>query len=175
MIKLYLIICIITLTCDMIPLDHESEKVLIFFYQNITSPTGIGVNQIRKHFKLSNERVASIIEELRIENFITDTPDLPGVTIRINPPNNFTLGQLYKITKRGIDYLKRQGEFKQSESHTFNQIINNSPNAQMTGNSPGSQQNIKNNNSINKEDSIIQKFSSLFSQLIIWIKALFGH
>ena len=113
---------------------------------------------------------------LRIEDFITDTPDLPGVTIRINPPNNFTPGQLYKITKRGIDYLKRQGDFKESESHTFNQIINKSPNAQMSGNSPGSQQNIKGNNNINKKDeSIIQKFSSIVSQLILWIKALFGH
>jgi hypothetical protein len=159
-------------------LDRESEKVLNFFYQNITSPTGIGVNQIRDHFELSNERIASIIEVLRIEDFITDTPDLPGVTIRINPPNNFTPGQLYKITKRGIEYLKRQGEFKQSESHTSSyQIINKSPNAQISGNnSPGSQQNIKGNNSKNKKDeSIIQKCSSMISQLIIWIKALFGH
>jgi hypothetical protein len=125
---------------------------------------------------LSSERIASIIEVLRIEGFITDTPDLPEGTIRINTPNNFTPGQLYKITKRGIDYLKRQGEFKQSESHTFTQIINKSPNAQITGNSAGSQQNIKVNKSKNKKDeSIIQKFSSMISQLIIWIKSLFGH
>lgn len=46
----------------------------------------------------------------------------------------------------------------------------------MTGNSPGSTQNIKGNNNKNKKDeSIIQKFSSMISQLIIWIKALFGH
>ena len=160
----------------MTPLDQESEKVLNFFYQNITSPTGIGVNRIRNYFQLSNERVASIIEVLRIEDFITDTPDLPGVTIRINPPNNFTPGQLYKITKRGIDYLKRQGEFKQSESYSSTQIINKSPNAQISSNSPGSQQNIKVNNSKNKKnESILQKFSNIISQLIIWIKALFGH
>lgn len=160
----------------MISLDTESDKVLNYFYQNVTSPTGIGVNQIRDHFQLSNERVDSIIEELRIDRFITDTPDLPEGTARINTPNNFSLGDLYKITQRGIDYLKRQGEFKQSESHTFNQIIK-SPNAQISGNSPGSQQNIKiNNNTKNKkEESIVQKFSSTISQLIIWIKALFGH
>ena len=104
----------VVLSYDMSALDRESEKVLNFFYQNITSPTGIGVNQIRDHFELSNERIASIIKVLRIEDFITDTPDLPGVTIRINPPEYFTPGQLYKITKRGVDYLKRQGEFKQS-------------------------------------------------------------
>jgi hypothetical protein len=113
---------------------------------------------------------------LRVEKFITDTPDLPEGTVRINTPNNFSLGELYKITKRGIDYLKRQSEFKESEPHTFNQIINKSPNAQISGNGPGSQQNIKVNNTKNKkEESIVQKFSSIILQLIIWIKTFFGH
>jgi hypothetical protein len=31
----------------MSPIDPEYEKVLNFFYQNIESPTGIGVNEIR--------------------------------------------------------------------------------------------------------------------------------
>ena len=40
----------VVLTYDMSALDRESEKVLNFFYQNIKSPTGIGVNQIRRSF-----------------------------------------------------------------------------------------------------------------------------
>jgi hypothetical protein len=38
----------------MSPVDHEYEKVLNFFYQNIESPIGIGVNEIRDHFPLMN-------------------------------------------------------------------------------------------------------------------------
>ena len=53
-------------TFVMSPIDPEYEKVLNFFYQNIESPTGIGVNEIRDHFPLSNERVSTVIKRLEV-------------------------------------------------------------------------------------------------------------
>ena len=151
----------VVLTYDMSALDRESEKVLNFFYLNITSPTGIGVNEIRDHFQLSNERVAFIIEHLKTVRFITDTPNLPEGTLSINAPNNFAPGKLFKITQRGIDYLTKQGEFKESVTKITTQTINNSPKAQIMADSPHGRQNIGSRN-----ESIISKIIKFIRGLL---------
>ncbi|MGI0050623.1 MAG: hypothetical protein ACRD8K_02700 [Nitrososphaeraceae archaeon] len=140
----------------MSPIDPEYEKVLNFFYQNIESPTGIGVNEIRDHLPLSNERVSTVIKRLEVQEFITATPD-PRGTLNTPAPNNFTLGKLYHITQRGIDRIKKQGEFKEHVPSISNQI-NNSPKAQIMANSLNGLQNIGNN------------YYSIISKLLKFIK-----
>ena len=142
-------------------LDPESEKVLNFFYQNIASPTGIGVNNIREHFQLSNERLSTVIKELEYRGFITDNPRAPKGTASIPAPNNFAPGQLYFITSRGIDYIKKEGEFKESAPSIVNQTIKKSPKAQIMANSPQSRQNIGSRN-----ESIISKLINLIRRYI---------
>jgi hypothetical protein len=145
----------------MIPLDPESEKVLNFFYLNISSFTGIGVNQIREHFQFSKERIDFIIEQLKTSRFITETPDLPEGTLSINAPNNFTPGKFYKITQRGIDYIQKQGEFKETITNISTQTINNSPKSQIMTDSLHGRQNIGSRN-----ESIISKIIKLLRGLL---------
>ena len=110
---------------------------------------------------MSNERVATIIEQLKIESFITDTPGFPEGTLSIPAPNNFTPGQLYKIARRGIDYLKKQGEFKEPVPNILKQTIKNSPKAQIMATSPHGRQNIGSRN-----DSIISKLIKLIRKFL---------
>ena len=144
------------------PLDPEYEKVLNFFYQNMESPTGIGVDEIRDHFPLSNERVSTLIKRLEVQDFITATPGYPRGTLGTPAPNNFTLGKLYYITQRGIDRIEKQGEFKEHVPSISNQI-NNSSKGQNMANSPNSRQNIGNRN------------DSTISKLIKFKKWIRGH
>jgi hypothetical protein len=146
----------------MSPLDPEYEKVLNFFYQNMESPTGIGVDEIRDHFPLSNERVSTLIKRLEVQDFITATPGYPRGTLSTPAPNNFTLGKLYYITQRGIDRIEKQGEFKEHVPSISNQI-NNSSKGQNMANSPNSRQNIGNRN------------DSTISKLIKFKKWIRGH
>ena len=145
-------------------IDPEYEKVLNFFYQNIESPTGIGVNEIRDHFPLSNERVSIVIKRLEVQEFITATPGYTTGTLSTPTPNNFTLGKLYHITQRGIDRITNQGEFKEHVPNISNQI-NNSPKDQIMANSLNGLQNIG-----NSYDSIISKPL----KFIKWIIARIG-
>ena len=145
-------------------IDPEYEKVLYFFYQNIESPTGIGVNEIRDNFPLSNERVSTVIKRLEVQEFITATPGYPTGTLSTPDPNNFTLGKLYHITQRGIDRITNQGEFKEHVPSIPNQI-NNSLKAQIMANSLNGLQNI-----VNNYDSIISKPL----KFIKWIIARIG-
>lgn len=146
----------------MSPLDPEYEKVLNFFYQNMESPTGIGVDEIRDHFPLSNERVSTLIKRLEVQDFITATPGYPRGTLSTPTPNNFTLGKLYYITQRGVDRIEKQGEFKEHVPSISNQI-NNSSKGQNMANSPNSRQNIGNRN------------DSTISKLIKFKKWIRGH
>jgi hypothetical protein len=148
----------------MSPLDPEYEKVLNFFYQNMESPTGIGIDEIRDHFPFSNERVSTLIKRLEVQDFITATPGYPRGTLSTPAPNNFTLGKLYYITQRGIDRIKKQGEFKEHVPSISNQI-NNSSKGQNMANSPNSRQNIGNRN-----DSTISKLIKFKK----WIRSHLG-
>lgn len=65
----------------MSPIDPGYEKILNFFYQNIESPTGIEVNEIRDNFPLSNEQVSTVIKRLEVQEFITVTPGYPRETL----------------------------------------------------------------------------------------------
>ena len=132
----------------MSPLDPEYEKVLNFFYENMESPTGIGVNEIRDQFPFSNEHVYTLVKRLEVQEFITAIPGYPRGTLSTQSPNNFTL---YQITQRGIDRIKNQGEFKEPVPSISNQI-NNSPKAKIMANSLHALQNI-----MNSYDSIISK------------------
>jgi hypothetical protein len=132
----------------MSPLDPEYEKVLNFFYENMESPTGIGVNEIRDQFPFSNEHVYTLVKRLEVQEFITAIPGYPRGTLSTQSPNNFTL---YQITQRGIDRIKNQGEFKEPVPSISNQI-NNSPKAKIMVNSLHALQNI-----MNSYDSIISK------------------
>jgi len=148
----------------MSPIDPEYEKVLNFFYQNIESPTGIGVNEIRDHFPLSNERVYTVIRRLEVQDFITATPGYPRGTLSTPDPNNYTLVKLYHITQRGIDRIKKQGEFKEHVPSVSNQI-NNSLKDQIMANSINGLQNIGN------------RYGSIISKLLKfrkWIIARIG-
>ena len=84
----------------MSPLDPEYEKVLNFSYENMESPTGIGVNEIRDQFPFSNEHVYTLVKRLEVQEFITAIPGYPRGTLSTQSPNNFTL---YQITQRGIE------------------------------------------------------------------------
>ncbi len=63
-------------------------------------------------------------------------------------------GDLYRIVKRGIDYIEKQGDYKENISNIYNQTITNSPNSQIMADSPNSQQNISINNNLNDQDRI---------------------
>jgi hypothetical protein len=143
----------------MSPLDPEYEKVLNFSYENMESPTGIGVNEIRDQFPFSNEHVYTLVKRLEVQEFITAIPGYPRGTLSTQSPNNFTL---YQITQRGIDRIKNQGEFKEPVPSISNQI-NNSSKGQNMANSPNSRQNIGNRN------------DSTISKLIKFKKWIRGH
>ena len=68
----------------MSPLDPEYEKVLNFSYENMESPTGIGVNEIRDQFPFSNEHVYTLVKRLEVQEFITAIPGYPRGTLVLN-------------------------------------------------------------------------------------------
>lgn len=133
-------------------LNSDAEKILEFFYQN--RPSFCGEKQIRETFGFNYNKTQTILRDLEIRSFISTTPNYPEGTLRPNPPKNVESGDLYRIVKRGIDYIEKQGDYKENISNIYNQTITNSPNSQIMADSPNSQQNISINNNLNDQDRI---------------------
>ena len=142
-------------------MDSDSESVLKFFYD---SRSFIGINDVRDYFHfIDDNKIHDIVNDLEHRNFISASPGYPEGTASSYAPKGFGPRKLYNITKRGIDYIEKQGEFKKTESNNYNEPITNSPNAQMRSGSSNSQQNISNNNNLNDQDRL--KFEDLNAQI----------
>jgi hypothetical protein len=131
----------------------DFERVLKYYYN---FKNFIGINDVRDYFHFTDDHIHDIIDELENRNFISPSPGYPEGTASPYAPKGFGPGKLYQITKRGIDYIEKQGEFKESVSTMYNQTITNSPNShsQIITGSPNSQQNISSNNNLNDQDRL---------------------
>ncbi len=140
--------------------DLDSEKILKYYYD---SKDFIGINDVRDYFHLTDDHIHDIHNDLENSGFIYTSPRYPEGTMSPYAPKGFGPGKLYQITKKGIDYIEKQGQFKKSESNTYTRPIANSPNVQMMASSPNSQQNTSDNN--NNLDQYLSKLEDLNTQI----------
>ena len=140
--------------------NPDLERILKYYYD---SKGFIGINDVRDYFHLTDDHIHDIHNDLENSGFIFTSPRYPEETMNPYAPKGFGPGKLYQITKKGIDYIEKQGQFNKTESNTFNQTITNSPNVQISAGSPNSQQNTSDNN-INL-DQYLLKLEDLNTQI----------
>ena len=123
--------------------NQDLDRILKYYYD---SKGFIGINDVRDYFHLTDDHIHDILNKLENSGFIYTPLGYSEGTASPYAPKGFGPGKLYQITKKGIEYIEKQGQFNKTESNTFNRTITNSPNVQTSSGSPNSQQNISDNN-----------------------------
>ena len=141
--------------------DLDSERILKYYYD---SKDFIGINDVRDYFHLTDDHIRDIVNDLENSGFIYTSIGYPEGTMSPYAPKGFGPGKLYQITKKGIDYIEKQGQFKKSGSNTYNRAITNSPNVQVMAGSPNQQQNTSDNIN-NNLDQYLSKLEDLNTQI----------
>ena len=140
--------------------NQDLDRILKYYYD---FKGVIGINDVRDYFHLTDDHIHDILNELEDSGFIHTSPGYFEGTISPYAPKGFGPGKLYQITKKGIEYIEKQGQFNKTESNTFNRKITNSPNVQISAGSLNSQQNVSDNN-INL-DQYLSKLEDLNTQI----------
>ena len=136
--------------------DPDVERILKYYYD---SKDFIGINDVRDYFHLTDDHVHDIHNDLENSGFIYTSLGSSEGTMSPYAPKGFGPGKLFQITKKGIEYIEKQGQFNKTESNTFNRTITNSPNVQLSAGSPKSQQNIT-QTILQRDKNVMEKFLS---------------
>ena len=140
--------------------NPDLERILKYYYD---SKGFIGINDVRDYFHLTDDHIHDIHNDLENSGFIFTTLGYHEGTMSPYAPKGFGPGKLYQITKKGIDYIEKQGQFNKTESNTYNRTITTSPSVQIMAGSPNSQQNTSDNNS--NLDQFLLKLEDLNTQI----------
>ena len=140
--------------------DPDVERILKYYYD---SKDFIGINDVRDYFHLTDDHIHDIHNDLENSGFIYTSLGSSEGTMSPYAPKGFGPGKLFQITKKGIEYIEKQGQFNKTESNTYNRTITNSPNVQIMAGSPNSQQNTSDSNS--NLDQFLLKLEDLNTQI----------